>query len=339
MLEHRHQAISVILVVAAVIGFIAPAASTHAAPVRNAAEGRPNYSFETQNDGILRQSPALPRMTVLPSPSKQEALATEQPGKLQPQERRQRIRLADNCGAPEITVQPMRAGLSSIAIASPCRAYTVVTFNYAGWSVTRFLDGTGKAKLDLDCFAGDGTPIQILFQDGVSVSRRIITRDLKKISKVAIIWRSEVNIDLHAFEFGAVIGGPGHVWHGAPSEFTGAKAAARFNGIGKGFMTTISNGDEQGDKLEVYTFWHGRQKLSRVVKMVADFKTRGAQPSGDYCGKGRLAEVKFQTVLTVRNKEVVRSNGAFASAPCNGLLGEDARYNSKTVPDLVVSNE
>lgn len=275
--------------------------------------------------GFDGNAPNFPKITKTPLRLSQAAPA---PG----------VVIRKDCGEAEVTVSPLSAGRTSVVVVSPCRAYTLVTFDYGGWSASRFLDSSGRAQLEIDCFAGDTAPIDVSFQDGASVTRRAVARDMKKVSKVAVIWRSDVDLDLHAFEFGAIAGSPSHVWAGAPSDLKSAKAGARSDGRGKGFLSMASKGNDEGDKLEVYTFWHGRMKRSGVVKMVVDFKSRGSVPKGEYCGQGKRAEIVFETVVTVRNTEVERTQGAFAPAPCNVSLEDGSRYNSKTVPDLVITN-
>ncbi len=247
-------------------------------------------------------------------------------------------RITQNCGDASATLVGLPGGLSRINIASVCRAYTVVEIEYGGWSARYFLDGAGKLETVIDCFAGDAVPVQISFQDGFRLSKKVVSRDLKKVSKVAVIWSAEVNLDLHALEFGSLLGGKGHVWSGASSDQRAAKAGARKSNAGKGFMSTLEQRDAQGARLEVYTFWHGRRNRSGVVKMIADYQSRGSIPRGEFCGSGRLAEVPFETVVMVRNRVESRVRGGFAAAPCNVPLAEAARYNSKTIPDLLVRN-
>ena len=71
-----------------------------------------------------------------------------------------------SCGESEITVVPLAGGRTLFSINDPCRARQAVSFTYAGIPFQRALDAHGRLDFTLDCFAGDGTPVAIAFQDG-----------------------------------------------------------------------------------------------------------------------------------------------------------------------------
>lgn len=240
------------------------------------------------------------------------------------------------CGDPTITVLPLPGGRSQFSITDACRARQTVRFDYAGVPFLQVLDAAGRLDFILDCFAGDGTPVEIAFQDGSVFTRNAVARDMKRVSKISVLWSAEVNLDLHAFEYAAALGKRGHVWAGAPSSPDLARQNGRAEERGQGFMSHVSAGLNGESKLEVYTFWHHRRQPRGVVRLALDFESRGSTPNGETCGGGRLAEVRFLVLQLTNGGQFTRSQGAFEAAACGVSLSDQARYNDKAIPDLFV---
>ena len=113
-----------------------------------------------------------------------------------------------------------------VRVGSPCRAGQTIRFGYGNATIERQLDQSGGLELTLDLFAGTSSPIEIVFADGASRELPARANDLDKVDKVALIWRSTVDLDLHVFEYGAGFGQPGHVWSQAPSSALAAREQA-----------------------------------------------------------------------------------------------------------------
>lgn len=239
-----------------------------------------------------------------------------------------------SCGDSEITVVPLAGGRTLFSVNDPCRAGQAVSFTYAGIPFQRALDAQGRLDFTLDCFAGDGTPVAIAFQDGSTFTRNAVARDMNRVSKISVLWSAPVNLDLHAFEYAANFGKLGHVWAGAPSSPDMAKQNGRDEGRGRGFMGFKSDGRNGANHLEVYTFWHHRRETSGVVRLALDYESRGFTPNGETCGSGRFAEVAFLVLKFSNGGQFKRSEGAFEAAACGTALSEQARYNDKAIPDL-----
>src|SRR5262249_37413778 len=145
------------------------------------------------------------------------------------------------------------------AVDTPCRADQLVTFTYAGAVFIQWLDARGHATFVLDCFAGEDERVSITFEDGATVVQRpLVGADIRNLSKVAIVWSSSVDLDLHAFEYSAGFGSPGHVWSEHPRSLDEATAEGDQDGRGHGFLSTMGAGGAVGMNLEVYTFVHQR---------------------------------------------------------------------------------
>lgn len=245
-------------------------------------------------------------------------------------------RSAAACDAPALSLSPEGGGLTQISFESSCRAGELVSITYADATFVERLDADGRMKATVDCFAGDAAPITIFFEDGTSVVRQPVTDDLTKYSKVAILWSNSVDLDLHAFEYAAAVGDPGHVWSRVPLSFEEARARAKQEKRGHGFLSTASAGRSIGMNVEVYTFVHDPREKTAGVKMGVDFVSRGGRADGEYCGTGRYAEVQFKAYTLEKGRVAKQLDVAFASLPCGADIGDASRINSRLIPELTI---
>lgn len=243
---------------------------------------------------------------------------------------------AANCGEPGISLSPESGGLTQISVGSSCRAGELVSITYADATLVERLDAEGRATTMLDCFAGDAEPITITFEDGTSITRQPVTDNLTKYSKVAILWSSSVDLDLHAFEYAAAPGDFGHIWSGVPLSLAEAEARAKREKRGHGFLSTASTGRSIGMNVEVYTFVHDPREKAAGVKMGVDFVSRGQHAEGEYCEAGRYAEVQFKAYTLEKGRVAKRLDLAFASLPCGTDINDAARINSRLIPELTI---
>ncbi len=240
------------------------------------------------------------------------------------------------CSEPAITLAPGAGGLTIISVTSACREGELVSISYAEATFVERLDREGRSTLALDCFAGDTAPITIAFEDGTSIVRDPVTDDIARYSKVAILWSSSVDLDLHAFEYAATANDAGHVWAGHPMTHAEAETHARNDRRGHGFLSTSGSGKAIGMNVEVYTFVHYPHEKTAAVKMGVDFATRGGRAEGDYCGAGRYAEMHFKAYVLERGRPSRQLDLAFAGVPCGTEIVDAVRVNSRLIPELVV---
>ena len=226
---------------------------------------------------------------------------------------------SDHCPPATIQSSAMAGGRSRLKVLSPCRKEEAVTLKYAGLCNTGRLDENGQRDFVVDLFAGDQTVVEFIFADGSSTERLPISNDLVRLSKVAVVWRGPVNLDLHAFEYSSRIGGRGHIWAGSPSSFEIADAASG-NRKGQGFLSSQSAGAEDGDHVEVYTFVIAEGQRTGVIETAIHYATRGAIPHGDTCDGRRHASVTFSVFLLSRGQLLEKVTRQFSSVPCGVAL-------------------
>lgn len=243
------------------------------------------------------------------------------------------------CPEASISIIPLPAGRAHVELQSPCRSGEDVQIRYAGLEFFRRFEKDGRLEFIFDCIGGAEEQATFTFLDGATLQRVIPARDLDQVTKVAVIWRGSVNLDLHAFEYAAGFGQRGHVWASAPSSLAEAQAAAQRDGRGRGFMSLLAEGRSRGDQLEVYTLWRGRNHpqggppRGGIIAFALDYASREASPQDpETCGSGVYSEIDYKVVVREPAGVARRSSGAFAPLECGVKLQTSSRYNTKSIP-------
>lgn len=215
-------------------------------------------------------------------------------------------------------------GLIAIAITSPCRKGQTVTLAYAGHRFETRLDNGGEALVNLDLFAGR-VAAHLDFSDGTRAAVDTSTAELGGLSKVALVWKQPVDLDLHALEYSAKLDGPGHVWTKAPSSAREARASVLHEEQGRGFISTAMDGSTAGDQVEVYTFLHASSQKRGIVSLLVDYASR-SNGRADTCGEGANAEVAAEIFRFEHGHEVPRERIVIRPLDCGAVTGRLLRY-------------
>ena len=258
------------------------------------------------------QVPVVPAVPAAPAAASRETMATPQ---------------APSCPPPQVSSEPLNGGRMLVRVGSSCRAGETVRFGYGGATIEHALDSAGRLEMTLDLFAGTSSPIAIVFQDGDSRELPARANDLDRIEKVALIWRSAVDLDLHVFEYGASFGQSGHVWSQSPSSAQSAREQGDATKRGRGFLSRADNGRATGDKVEVYTFIRQPEQAAGTISIAVDHATRGDTASGAACGAGPQSEVRFETIVVARGR-AVRETGVVSAIACGTAMSAEARYGT-----------
>ena len=225
-----------------------------------------------------------------------------------------------------------------LSIASSCHAGQEVRIVYDAAILVRRLAPAGTLELDIDLFAGGRRSVDVVFGDNVRRILPVVSADLDKVSKVAVIWRAPVNLDLHVFEYAAAAGQPGHLWDRAPGSPAAARALSSEDKRGHGFLSSSDPGRGPGDKLEVYTFLHNDGVMTGSIAMALDYESRGEVPNGAMCGSGDLAKVEYRIATLSRTGAVTRANSTLRAADCNVAIPANVRFDSAALPVMRVRN-
>lgn len=240
----------------------------------------------------------------------------------------------DICPTVDIKLTALSGGQSRITFSSKCRANQMLAIEYGGAKFVRKIGPYGEFDFTLDCFAGASEPVEFKFIDGESISKEIAARDLDAVTKVAVIWRGSVNLDLHILEYAAAQGQPGHVWPGAPGSTLDSFRQTEKERRSRGYMSSIASGVAAGDNVEVYTLWHSQGQTGGAIATSLDYESRArAIPDPDSCGSGLFAEIDYRIVIWSQ-KNVSRTTGGFSSLQCDHKIANGGRFFSKAVPDI-----
>lgn len=241
---------------------------------------------------------------------------------------------AATCSSADVQTEPLDGGRMRISITATCRPGEAVQISYGGAEIIRRLDPRGSLEYVLDCFAGAAAPAELRFADGTRQSVPIAARDLDAVSKIAVIWRAPVNLDLHVFEYAARYDDAGHLWAQAPSSMEQARTQVAAEKRGHGYLSSSDSEASLGDKVEVYTFLHSDEQTSGAISMALDYETRGELPAGATCGQGALAEIDFQVSMRPRGGQPTRQAGVLTRVECGQRIAREARLNQAALPGL-----
>ena len=239
---------------------------------------------------------------------------------------------AGACRAPEIATEALDGGMMALHITAACHPNETVQISYAGAEFLRKLNARARSTSPR-LLAGTSSVVDVrsatIPQDGTRVAR-----DLDKVSKIAVLWRAPVNLDLHVFEYAARHGQAGHLWAKKPSAIATARLASQTEKRGHGFLSAIDDDQSLGDKIEVYTFLHNDEQASGSIALALDYETRGETPAGATCGQGALAEIDFQVVIQPRGGQVTRQAGVLTRVECGIRIATESRFNQAALPGL-----
>jgi len=237
------------------------------------------------------------------------------------------------CPSPAITTEATAGGRTKIAVKSSCRANQTFEVKYGPIVTARALDGAGSAEVLLDLFLGSAAAATLTLADGEQLPLALAAQDLGDVTKVAIIWKSKVNLDLNAFEYAATTGEEGHVWAGAPRDAAAAAALVARDGRGHGFMSSTDDGQHEGAKVEVFTLMRSKGQDKGTIAMALDYAASGA-PSSGACVAGSEAEVAVEIVVRDFDGVVTHEDGVIPAAACASASPASGRYLRGIIPDL-----
>jgi len=194
---------------------------------------------------------------------------------------------------------------------------------------------TGKASVILDLYLGNGQTLALSTSDGKTEPIPAVpAKDQRAYSKLALIWKKPVDLNLHAIENNAQIGAAGHIHAGAPRTAEEALELVASTEAGAGFMSSLSTGKLGEGHVEVYTYFHHAQQSSGAIPFAIEHATRGQTATGETCGEGALSEIAYEAVLLSKTGEVVREDGVIPSVACGTVLLDRVRFIRGAVPDI-----
>lgn len=163
-----------------------------------------------------------------------------------------------NACAVWLVVTPAAGAMLDASVYAPCDRQANVEISHAGLTFDARLGDDGQLLTQIPALAAEGV-VEIRFADGrVSTDQTPVT-GLADIDRVALQWNAPISVALHAYEFGAQFGEPGHIHAGNP-QAPGAQS--------RGFLTLLGNVDQPGARLaQVYSYPRGTSPRTGQVSL------------------------------------------------------------------------
>ena len=236
---------------------------------------------------------------------------------------------------PVLTLDINAAGLTQVIVDSPCHAGTVAELSYDTLRFGIALDATGSGSVAAVGFQQASAAV-MRFADHASMAFEISFADTERMARVALAWEMPLDLDLHAFEFGALARSDGHVRPDQPRSYGDVRRR------GGGYLLEYRPVGGVGQSISVYTYWHRYGGRSGVVRLGLDFASRDGRQRSDTCGAGTLAEPDFTVLRSVAGKLERPRHRRLASLDCAAVAavaavaGTADRFIGDAIDDMIV---
>jgi len=223
------------------------------------------------------------------------------------------------CGA-DLTSAIRPGAMVELSLSAPCYPNTRVEI-FQGKLVFAALTGhTGNLTVAIPALEKKAV-FMVRFPDGTTLRLARIVEDLDHFERVAVQWNGPVELDLHAYEFGATDTADGHVWAGH------TRTPDLSHQIGGGFTTLLGDASVDHPMLaQVYSLPIDTAQKSGVVRLAVK-----AADAGAFCGH-------TETLLSHYSKagRIVGSAGYRVKMPACGTASSTLLLNN-AVRDLIIA--
>ncbi len=161
----------------------------------------------------------------------------------------------------DLAASTRNGALISLDIAAPCKPSQMVTIEHSGLEFSVLTDAAGLANVTFPAMQQDAE-ISARFEDQSRSTTSIMVNDIDRVLRAGVSWRSEIDLNLNAFEYGAGIGSEGHVSQDAPRDYRSSRIK------GGGYLLQL--GDPllgRGSLAEVYTIPVNRNQQRGTVSL------------------------------------------------------------------------
>ncbi len=180
---------------------------------------------------------------------------------------------------------PGDAAMVDLSVVAPCHPNETVIIRQGTLKFTQATDHDGQLRLSLPALSADAS-LEVELSDGTAATTQADVPAASSYEHVGLQWTGRTDLQLHAFEFGATYGQPGHVHAGA------AHSPDRAKLMGAGYMTLLGDPTLEGGMMaEVYSFPSADAHARGVIRITVE-----AEVTRDNCGRQVSAET-LQPVL------------------------------------------
>ncbi|RKF13449.1 hypothetical protein D6850_14200 [Roseovarius spongiae] len=169
---------------------------------------------------------------------------------------------------------PAAGAMVDLNLAAPCAPNERFTLHHNGLMISAVTDADGQWSAQAPALARTAVYI-VAFPNGDGAVANVSVPSLDQYDRVAVQWRGDSGIHIHALEYGADYGEAGHVWADAPHGVEQAVAGD------SGFLTPLGDPNlPDALRAEVYTFPSTIAGEDGDVRLVVE-----ASVTRDNCGR------------------------------------------------------
>ncbi len=173
------------------------------------------------------------------------------------------------------TAEAEAGAMVALDVSAPCHGSERLTVHHSGLMFTATMQPDGTLSLDVPALSEQAVII-LSFASGDGAIAQVEVPSLAFYDRVALQWRGDTGLQLHAREMGAEYFADGHIWSGAQGSVA---AAARGEG---GFLTRLGDA-EAPDALmaEIYSFPAGTARIEGEVALSVEAEITAANCARD----------------------------------------------------------
>lgn len=171
------------------------------------------------------------------------------------------------CG-PEMSAEAAADASVRLRISAPCRPNERIEVRHEGLAFAVTTSALGLVDVTIPAFTRHAR-VDVLLPDGTVLTRTSVVSGLHDFERVALASDGRAVLAIHAFEFGARQGDPGHVHHVPGAGHRGSEA--------RGTIVRLGDPDIPGPlQSEVYTFPAGQTLAAGAVRLHVEAKVTEA---------------------------------------------------------------
>ena len=206
----------------------------------------------------------------------------------------------------EVTAQavPGPKAMVDFKVSAPCQGNARLVVHHNGMTFSAVTDGDGNLDVAIPALAERAVFIAAFDNgDGAVATARVA--DIGDYDRVVLQWQGKDGFEIHAREFGAAYGGPGHVW-------SGAQPSPDYDHT-TGSVIRLGTADMLSPLLaEVYTFPSGAADRSGSIALSIE-----AEVTANNCGRDISAQL-----LQRQGEDRIKTRELELTVPDCGTVGD-----------------
>lgn len=196
------------------------------------------------------------------------------------------------------------AALVDLEVVAPCHRNAFFVIHHMQMAFSGQTDADGNASMRAPALSSEAS-FSISFANVEVATTALTVADVGLYDRAVLQWRGNDNLQLHALEFGAKIGDPGHIWSAST---TSAELAVKGQ---RGFILRLGATEADIPYLaEIYTFPSGLLNRDGAISLAV-----GAVVTQSNCGR----EVDAEAIQTNSGSMVVVRDLKIPMPGCDAL--------------------